>query len=163
MFTSLDIAERDGFLIFAQVHFACFGILLGSETKSARGKDMLGEMVDALDKDLRRLGSTEHRVPRSTGMNFDPLALDYMVGGSRLGTKILRKRWAATLDPKVQDADTYFNLTSDPNYWRETCDALADITVDGPRAQRILNDTQAMFGLFEARFQLLQVPERALA
>lgn len=79
---------------------------------------------------------------------IDPLAIDYIAAGSRLGTKVLYKRWAASTDQTVHAANNYFGLENDAGFWHATCEALSDIPVKSARAQTIVRDTRTLFALF---------------
>ncbi len=155
MFSRVNIAQHDGFSLFVRVHLTCFSKMQEHDSISAEAKGLLAEMVDALTLDLDLLGEAPHDIKDTKSKSADPLAVDYMIAGSRLGSKVLRKRWAASSDPIVVAAGTYFGLSSDPEFWRTTCRALSDIPNDSARADVIVEDTRALFGLFAQNYGAL--------
>ncbi|KJZ17008.1 hypothetical protein TW80_17435, partial [Loktanella sp. S4079] len=83
---------------------------------------------------------------------IDPLAAKYVLGGSRMGTKVLRQRWLQSTDPIVCDAKAYFTLPSNPIFWREVCDALSQVKTGSIRAEKIVADTKQIFALFVSTY-----------
>lgn len=112
-------------------------------------------MVNGLQRDLKSV-STDHALPEATlPSDLEPLAIDYMVAGSRLGTNILRKSWAAAVNPLVLQADGYFGLPIDPSLWQETCQALAVVPTNSSHADAITADTRILFQLFASVLETL--------
>lgn len=105
-------------------------------------------LAECIERDLATLGHPAQPMDVPKDSPVDPLALDYVLEGSRLGTQVLKRRWAASTDPMVQRADAYFSLPTDAQRWRATCAALGDIAPGSPRATRITADTKALFEMF---------------
>lgn len=150
MFTALDIAAHAGFARFVSVHLACFTAMSERAPTGGHAHGLLCEMTQRLGLDNALLSGAEAGDGIALPACIDPRAIDYLVAGSRLGSKVLFKRWAGSSDPVVQRAHHYFSLDSDPSFWRATCDALAAIDPAGPEAKRIVADTKALFGLFSS-------------
>ncbi|PWJ18079.1 Heme oxygenase [Jannaschia seohaensis] len=145
--TGLDIATRAGFARFAQVHLACFRAVQ-DEAPSAT----LAAMVSALRADLAKVAPAA-RVSVAVLGPVDPLAAAYMVEGSRMGTRVLHGRWAASKDALVRAADRYFGLPPDKGGWRAVTSALGQVAIGSPRAARIEADTRRLFALFADRLE----------
>ena len=78
----------------------------------------------------------------------DPLAVDYLLAGSRMGTRVLRRRWLESTDPAVHAADAYFGLPDDPSEWARVRGRLSEIADGSDRALRIEADVSALYALF---------------
>lgn len=140
--SGLDIGTAEGFARFARVHLACFSAL-----RAAAVVEGLDAMIEALGADLATLAPGARPGPAALAP-VDPLAAAYMVEGSRMGTRLLRARWAASTDPAVRAASRYFDLPAPPDAWRAVRDALSDIPPGSPRAARIEADARRVFALF---------------
>lgn len=158
-FTALDISERAGFSVFVHVHLTCFQMMADAAEEGSYAGGLLRQMAAALSDDRAVLGTAQPAPHSMLPATLDPLAIDYLVAGSRLGTKVLRKRWAASADPVMQRANAYFGLESDPAFWRSTCAALSSIAADSPRAKAITRDSKILFGLFLTVFERTEVQE----
>lgn len=140
--STIDIAIRPGFVRFMQTHHRAFRALDAVAPLPA-----LRDLADRAGRDLDQLGAPEAPVPDKGGP-LDPLAVDYILQGSRLGTKVLKRRWQATDDPQVRAAGAYFDAPVDAEGWRATCDALAARSAAGPAADRVVSDALRIFDIF---------------
>ena len=152
MITTLDIARLRDFRAFLHIHHACFLAIQARSTGQGLSATTLSVMIDGLAADLDVVSGHRSAIDLPTLPALDPLSIDYMVAGSRLGSKSLRKRWAASTDPCVQSAKTYFGQTIDPNLWPDTLHALSAVSPSSARAGAIVEDTKAQFRLFAAAF-----------
>lgn len=155
VFSDLDIADRNGFTHFASVHLLCFEAIKKRAARRESSELQLDMMVLSLKHDLatmQRHGLTDafpwHAKPVLG--ELDQLAIDYLVAGSRLGSKVLKSRWSISKDKAVKDAACYFSMEAEPLLWQNTCRALSCIPVHSPRAHKVIHDARQMFGLFEA-------------
>ncbi|NSX55393.1 hypothetical protein [Parasulfitobacter algicola] len=163
MITTLDIAQLDDFRVFLQIHHCCFVVMRSRSLDQGLSTSVLSDMIDGLTADLEIVSGNRHAVDLPAPSALDPLSIDYMVAGSRLGSKILRKRWGASTDPCVQRANTYFSQAIDPKLWPETCRALSAMPPGSARADGIVEDTRIQFQLFAAAFAKIVTVEGALA
>ncbi len=148
LFSQLDLARAGDFVRFCRVHLACFRAL-GSVCAHP---GMTAATAD-LSADLESLGLYGADDVQFSGPDPDPLAVDYVFAGSRLGTKVLRRRWSASGDPAVLAASRYFTAEGDPLAWPRVCAALDNVPTGSARADRIVSDTIAIYGLFMQSFQ----------
>ena len=160
MFRTVDISQRDGFALFASVHRTCFQAMSDRYPSGGHASEFLGQMVDCLSHDIRIIGATSLDATPELPKQIDPLAIDYLVAGSRMGSKVLLKRWAKSGDPRVQQACHYFGLQGDGQFWKDTCAALSLIAPSSARANEIVTDTQILFGLFIRVFETVSRPEK---
>lgn len=150
IFSDIDIGCASGFAFFCRAHLSCFTAFSQRMTAAARGRMLLDGMIDGLERDLGVLGIVPAAAVTPLPGPIDPLAIDYLVAGSRMGSRVLRKRWLASTDPTVRAAGAYFGLEDDPAFWQDTCAALAEIDPNSQRAQIILRDVRTLFNLFAA-------------
>ena len=159
MITTLDIARLDDFTSFLQIHLSCFVAMQSRTTDQSISMSTLSDMIAGLATDLNIVSGKPATLHMPLPRVLDPLSIDYMVAGSRLGSKILCKRWGASTDPRVQRANNYFGQTGDPKLWPETCRALTAISADSPRAAAIVKDTKSQFQLFTAAYAKIVTTE----
>tara|TARA_R110002012_G_scaffold232467_1_gene405291 strand:- start:11008 stop:11565 length:558 start_codon:yes stop_codon:yes gene_type:complete len=159
MITTLDITRLDDFANFLQIHLSCFVLMQSRASEPCLSTATLSDMIAELAADLDILSAKPKTPPLPLPRKLDPLAIDYMVAGSRLGSKILCKRWGASTDPRVRRANNYFGQAGDPKLWPATCRALTAIPADGPRAADIVKDTKTQFQLFAAAYAKIATTE----
>lgn len=148
MLSDLDLTDHRDLGDFFAIHLRAFCAI-----QPVRPYPGLAELITALEEDLRTL-SVAAPAPYE-GQMYDPLAVAYIIEGSRMGTMVLRKRWQKARDPRVREAAAYFTRPGSPNQWRSLCEELARIPLGTPRAISIIADTRAIFALF-ARITLAQ-------
>lgn len=148
LFTRVDIATVAGFVQFAQVHVVCFDAMRAQADGDSWAATHLVSMASCLRDDLSMLGATCVVKSQPIVDRCDPLAIEYMVAGSRLGSRILYKRWAGGSNARLRAAGHYFGLDDLTGQWRDTCARLSKIPAHSPRAGRIVADTRGLFGLF---------------
>lgn len=146
--SGLDIAQPDGLARFLGIHLSCFKAMTAVAADGSETRANLAEMETRIQTDLDRLGKTKCAGLTPGLSDTDPLALDYMVEGSRLGSQILKRRWAASQDTSVQAANAYFSLEPTAGRWRRVCDDLAAIPAASQRASKITADTCNLFDIF---------------
>lgn len=150
MISGLDIACPQGFLTFCRLHCACFTALNAQADPAG-----LPEMIAALQSDLSAMG--QKATPDLPCLNtpIHPLAADYIIAGSIMGTKVLRRRWQTSSHVRVQSADAYFNLRQGPSNWPHVCEQLRKVVPTTSEAEQITTDTRRIFGLFQQTYLAL--------
>jgi hypothetical protein len=113
---------------------------------------MLQALSAAANTDLDTLGLP--RPAATTLRPVRPLAVDYVVLGSRLGTRVLRRTWLAGKDPRVLAANLYFSQPEHTDLWRTLCGGLSQMPGNDPAAQVVLDDVKALFALFVESFEI---------
>ncbi|RYH00985.1 hypothetical protein EU805_16140 [Salipiger sp. IMCC34102] len=146
--SALNLAVAPDFIRFLSLHRACFGAMVQACTHGSAMQDTLNDICTRIDDDLHTLGAPPvASLPVDLG-RVDPLALDYMLEGSRLGSKVLRRAWVQSDDVVVRKAGRYFATPAPVERWRAVCAKLSDIDADSPRAACIVADAKRLFGLF---------------
>lgn len=160
LFSSFSLHQHRDYARFLSLHARCFAELLEYAGEACLTQALLAEMCAALEDDLDSLGHTNPS-GRAEGVGLsepvDPLAIDYVVAGSRLGSQILKQRWAGAKDQNVRLAGTYLGLMHDPALWRTVCGRLSEIKPDSPRAMHVMDDVCAIFDLFAANGRAEQI------
>lgn len=147
--SGFDIQSREGLRAFFRMHGACFeAMLLRAEADSASSK-MLRDMIFRIRVDLDCLGSSLGVVAFGLPDDIDPLAMDYVLEGSRLGSKVLQKRWSASTDRTVAQARAYFSMPVDKQRWQTVCAKLAEVPLNTTLAHGITLDVECLFTLFQ--------------
>jgi heme oxygenase len=111
-------------------------------------------LLARLDRDLPGPGPA---LPAFQGAALDPLAVDYLVLGSRLGTEVLRRHLADAAPALPMPA--YFRAPPATAEWRALCQHLDQINPESDRAARILFDAGRGFGIFTAAAQAVLPPQ----
>ncbi|WP_299869953.1 biliverdin-producing heme oxygenase [uncultured Roseobacter sp.] len=150
LISSIDLVTFDGLVRFLSIHQSCFRFIRDLVTTETHAWCSLDGMVRRIDADLATMGAAETVVVVSDITKLDRLAIDYVIEGSRLGSKVLRRRWLTASDPTVRRASAYFSLAAVPGRWRNVCDQLSKIPVQSDRAGAIIEDTKMLFALFHA-------------
>ena len=165
LFSALDIARRVDYAHFVGVHLAVFEVLQRHLAPSSLTRQQLLAGLACLQRDLAMLGERpaqmRHRPAGHGEMpaghdaadGLDPLAVDYVVAGSRLGLKVLKTRWAGSADPLVRAAGAYFTQPCAAPAWPEVCRALSTVPLDSARAGAITRDTKRIFDLFAVTYR----------
>lgn len=155
--SALDLRTRDGFVRFCQCHIASFRALAPRSGDPAM-RDQLCGFVARLEDDLATLGQPESRGNTGCGPVFDDLSVAYIVHGSRLGTKVLRRTWAESDDPLVRQASAYMSGDIDGLAWRETCASLDALDPLATRGRTIANEALEIFALFQRSLDRGEAP-----
>ena len=165
LFSALDITRRVDYARFIGVHLAVFEVLQRHLAPSSLTRPQLLAGLACLQRDLATLGERHaqmrHRPAEHGEMPaghdaaeaLDPLAVDYVIAGSRLGLKVLKTRWAGSADPLVRAAGAYFTQPNAASLWSEVCRALSTVPLDSARAGAITRDTKRIFDLFAATYR----------
>lgn len=152
LMSGLDLADRVDFTRFCRIHLACFTTLARQSGLDAATADLLRRASAALADDLAVLGADQAGLTADLPGPVDPLAVAYIIGGSRLGSQVLKSRWSQSACPHVRGANTYFTMPAEALYWRSVCDDLAGMAADDPRGAGIMADTDRIFRMFAQAF-----------
>ena len=154
-FSALDITRRVDYTRFIGVHLAVFEVLRPHLSPASLTRPQLLAGLACLQRDLATLGQRRLKTQAGHGETdgLAPLAVDYVVAGSRLGLKVLKTRWAGSADPLVRAAGAYFAQPFAASPWPKVCRALSKVPVESARAGAITRDTRRIFDLFAAAYQ----------
>ena len=158
LFSALDITRRVDYAHFIGVHLAVFEVLEPQLSPASPTCRHLRAGLAGLRRDLATLGQRRPEMRLNTKSERgeagpDPLAVDYVLAGSRLGLKVLQARWANSPDPLVRAAGAYFTLPNAAPPWQQVCRALSTVPLGSARAGAITRDTKRIFDLFAAAYR----------
>ena len=143
-----DASRRLGWYLAVQ-RSALWALMQGCPPESAGCTASVMELVSRLDGDLAAMGVMPRATPAPD--RLDPLAVDYLVFGSRLGTEVIRRQIFG--DTPVDDVPTYFRAKPRPDLWRIHCVSLDRIDPQSTRASRITRDVKTGFAVFDRAAQ----------
>ncbi|UWR23314.1 hypothetical protein [Sulfitobacter sp. S190] len=146
LISAWDLQSQHGLAQFFRLHLICFKAMA-----TTSGDPRLPVMIDALSADLAVLRDAQD-LEQMACPKAHPLAVDYILAGSRLGTQMLRKSWIAATDAQVRQAEQYFSIPPAPAEWQQTCAALDEIAPNSDEARVITHDSRALFGLFKTAY-----------
>lgn len=148
-----DLRQPEGYARFLAMNAAAFRALADAEVSGDFATmDVIRGLADAAAADLHCLGHTApttHSKPHA-----EALAIDYVVLGSRIGTKVLRRVWQGSSDPHVLSAGRYFALPDAMCDWRALCDRMKAMPGDDVKSSEVLKDVNDLFRLFHDCFTL---------
>lgn len=166
---ALDLARAGDLALFVAAHrLALHG--LDARTEDRPGDEprhmppgALGDLVRRLDRDASALGLDPLAAVTPSGPPIPALAADYVVLGSRLGARVLRRRWEA--GAVARGAGRYLCAPPPTGAWRALCLDLSARPAEGAEAERVVRGARAAFALFEGALTLVAAPvgERAHA
>lgn len=146
-FARFDLATREGLGGFLAAHRSALAALLSAPGEGADQAEALRrEAVTAVEGDLQSLGQEAGR--DVAPLSLDPRAVLYVLLGSRLGLRVLEKRWAEAGDPLVAAAGRLFGLPGQGAAWRRFCAEASAASGKGAEADRVVTDAGRAFGLY---------------
>lgn len=145
--STLDLSQREGFVRFLQIQASALRAL-EPISKTAQSAPAIADLRARAETDLRQLQSTDPVMPAPATAPIVPLAIDYVIAGSQLGSKILKKRWNGASDPHVRQASAYFSAPSYISHWREFCETADGMTSIGDAADQIVAGAFTVFDVY---------------
>ncbi|WP_150297735.1 heme oxygenase-like domain-containing protein [Salipiger aestuarii] len=103
-------------------------------------------LLTRLDADLSALGGDAR--PVVPARTLHPMAADYLVLGSRLGTEVLRRALIGSAPPVP--VPSYFHACHGPAMWRDHCALLNAVDPASDLAGDLTRDVIAGYDLFHA-------------
>ncbi|MGR3625295.1 MAG: hypothetical protein ACU0A0_03290 [Limimaricola sp.] len=151
-FSRFDLTTRPGLSGFLAAHRTAFAAIRPA-SGGLTGGPLLGRMIAAIDADLGVLGHAPGAGPAPLRLTRS-MAQDYVLLGSRLGSQLLRRRWAAARDPRLRSAGTYLSLPPMARDWRAFCDRAGALPGEGTEADKVVCEAGQLFDLFLAAGQV---------
>ena len=140
--TRLDRQGAEGYARFLLLQWRLFAAL-EPVSRDAACAPVIRDLKQRSAADLERLDRAAP-VPALPLMPH-PLAVDYLVSGSRLGAQVLRKRWLDRGLPEVSSACAYLSAPSYAEYWRGFVARAEKLPGEGAAADRIVKDCTRLF------------------
>ena len=145
--SEFDLTSAEGLAGFLRVQHAALTALAPRATR-AESAGAIVDLATRAARDLTVLGGTPPARAEIALPPLDPLAVDYIVAGSRLGGQVLRRRWQQSTDPVVRAADAYFSAPEHLDLWRGFVTRAGAMDGQGARAETVIDDALAIFALY---------------
>ncbi|WP_254683299.1 hypothetical protein [Phaeobacter sp. LSS9] len=133
-------------------HTALHALAGSGDDGTGHSTRLLAALTTALRADCAQNGDHPATLSVDALPQLHPLAVDYLVLGSRMGNEVLRRRLSAAADQLALPA--YFAPRDHLVAWRATCADLDQIPPRGALARRIVADTRQGFALFDTAARL---------
>nr|WP_306265004.1 biliverdin-producing heme oxygenase [Pararhizobium sp. IMCC3301] len=150
-FSTLDLTRRDGLSRFLLSHFMA---LSGCHARLDQLDDLPAmlrppSLLPEIQADLQVLG-VSRREPQGLKLTgqMSSLGICYVIAGSRLGTKLLQRRWAQSHDPQVLRAGQYLSSGTYDNYWPQFVKYLDGMLAPDDNRAAIERSARLTFRLF---------------
>ena len=138
--SQMDLTTVGGLRAFLQMQALALPALL-KISDTAHCVPMMRALLHAARSDLVTLAHKD--MPPA-----HPLAIDYVVSGSRLGSTILKKRWQSASDPAVHAANAYFSAPDYLACWKTFCATSATIDASAALSDRVIADAAALLDFY---------------
>lgn len=149
-FAGHDISEYDGYVRFLLAHLDALQTLArgGCPGNKVVIDAEIAPLMANLQTDLTAIVGHWPVACAMTCRRFHPIALRYVLLGSRMGMAVLRKTWARADDPRVLAASHFLDTPKEPDQWRLFCIELENLPATGAVADQIIADAQAVFSIY---------------
>jgi heme oxygenase len=141
-----DLTTEVGFASFLSMQTLALRTLAPHAAR-AECRDALHDLLDRAAADLSGFETADHAGPAISG-SLQPLSIDYVIAGSRLGTRVLRERWLAATDERVRRADAYFSAPGYIELWKSFCASAGAMPAAGPLADRVVRDADRILHFY---------------
>lgn len=158
--SAFDLRTRTGFASFLRIQHGGLSALHHAGAGDLT-RDAIADLQDRARLDLLTLGVPPLTRAETLPGDLHPLAVDYVIAGSRLGSQLLHKRWLSSDDTAVRAASAYFSAPGHIDLWKAFCGRAAALPAEGPESDRILRHAAAIFALF-GHHAAAETQERAL-
>lgn len=145
---TLDLSEMASLRIFLRSHLVFF-----QSIKNVDGDRAIPNLITCLLADIATFDASPKPAKVEALVGLDPLAVDYIVSGSRLGNEVLKRRWMKSNDLSVLKANRYFSAEAGINPWQQVCLALSSVDCSSLRSIQITRDVRLLFNKMTAIFE----------
>lgn len=143
-----DLCTVEGLRGFLAMNVSALSALLPMNA-SAHTYSAAQDVLDRAKKDLVQLGGLVPASPHLAPIKVHELAFDYIFAGSRLGTRVLRKRWANSGNVTALAADRYFSAPSHVDLWQDFCDRAQTHPAVGDLSDTVVADARTVFDVYQ--------------
>ena len=147
-FGQLDLTKPNDLAHFLRAHFLALS-LLEPFLRNAAELPPMDSRLHLIQADLVILGDRCPELPAREVAALHPLGAAYVVAGSSLGQRVLRRHWARSGDPDVRQAGRFLGDDSLTPYWKALQSELAQPSHERPDTPAILEAARRTFALYE--------------
>ena len=149
-YRSCNIAGPEGLGLFLSDHLRAFSALSPREGDGyAQARALLVEYRHALEADLAALGLPQPKARGPLRVTAAPAL--YILLGSRRGAQMMHRHWSASARDEARSAGRFLSLDPRNADWRRLCLGLSARPAQGPDADHMVAEVNAIFGLFDPR------------
>lgn len=165
LYGRLMLAEREGLSRFLTAHYLALAPVEAAIRARANHDDIPPALAPLVRRDLDALGAPVPGAPHfGTLEHADPDGLSYVVAGSHLGARVLRRQWARSEDGAVRGAGQYLSSDAMAAFWPGFVQGLNARQPNRDVVERVVGGAVAAFSVFERAFALsADVGSRAVA
>lgn len=145
--SAFDLSTRSGLRCFLAMQVQALSAL-ASVADGAACAPIIRVLRNGARDDLATLSGRVPAPAPAPRHKPHPLALDYVISGSRLGTVVLKRRWQASTDPAVRAATAYFGAPDGIEHWRAFCASTEAIDAAGAVSDSIVADAAGLFDFY---------------
>lgn len=143
----MDLDSHTGYVAFLKMNEAGLAALQGAGCAPGLAA-MQTDLLARLRQDLAALGAAPLAQTGERRADLSPLALDYVLAGSRLGGAVLRQRWQAGALGRAGAPSAYMSAPDYLDLWRGFCAAARDLPATGAAADQVVTDAATLFDMF---------------
>ena len=144
----MDLETYAGYVAFLRLQEAGLTAVFDAVSR-ADVTEMCDDLLERLRFDLARLGADTVAV-MSPPPGLHPLAVTYVLSGSRLGSSVLRQRWENGALAQSGLPAAYMKAPEYLEIWRAFCSEARNLPATGAVADQIVSDAIKVFQVFQA-------------
>lgn len=143
----MDLNSHQGYVAFLRMNEAGLAAMQGRRCAPAVAA-MRADLLLRLRQDLATMEEVPLPDMAEPAADLAPLAIDYVLSGSRLGGVVLRQRWEAGPLAREGAASSFMTASDYLETWRAFCATARDLPATGAMADQIVADAATVFAVF---------------
>lgn len=142
-----DLETKTGVTSFILMHEAALKQL--SETQlSDAARTMVNDLLHRAQADLDAMQVAPLTPEPTKTDDLHPLAVTYVIAGSRLGAEVLKKRWLGSEAAKDGHGEAYMLAPRHIEVWQSFVKDASEMPATSDLADKIVKDAAAVFELY---------------
>ncbi|WP_339849369.1 biliverdin-producing heme oxygenase [uncultured Nisaea sp.] len=148
--SQLDLSNEEDLISFLSAQLESHQRLLECLSQKA---EWLKRRIILIKSDLSELGEKVRPVSAAPVVgHINPLAIAYVICGSYLGSKVLRKTLMLSTSERVHNASSFLKDDVPAEQWSMLIKTLENLPADGLEAEDIIDSANRCFSVFELAF-----------
>lgn len=142
-----DLTVREGFIGFLRTQECALSQIPLQACREAT-RAAVEDLTARARTDLTAFGTMPLATSDVLSTHPQSEALDYVIGGSCLGSQVLKKRWQSASSSHQNVGAAYMNAPNYLSLWRDFCDKAKRSPAHSEHADRVVHDAAELFALF---------------
>ena len=142
-----DLETKSGVTSFILMHEAALKQLSDAKLSDATAQ-MVTDLLHRAQADLSTLQVAQLTLAKTKTENLHPLAVTYVISGSRLGAEVLKKRWLGSEAAKDRHGEAYMLAPRHIDVWQSFVKEASDMPATSEVADQIVEDAATVFALY---------------